>query len=98
MNLPILFLTLSLLLLNCLPVSGDDFADSPEFAHAMDIRTETIDGFPVVTQHGQIRPDFSDREPNPHRDRILLTGQDWWFRFDSRNEGRVQGTPVVTSY
>ncbi len=70
--------------------AADDFDDAPAYAHAMEIRTEEIDGFPVVTQHGRIRPDFSDRAPNPHRQRQRLDGK-WHFRFDPENVGLKEG-------
>ena len=80
MRLPALLVALAA------PLLADDFADSPDFVHAMDIRSEKIDGFPVVLQHGRIRPDFADRAPNPHRERQSLDGP-WHFRFDPDNAG-----------
>ncbi|MEP5505407.1 MAG: sugar-binding domain-containing protein [Luteolibacter sp.] len=67
---------------------ADDFADTPDFAHAMDIRTEKVDGFPVVFHYGEMRPDFEDRLENPYRQRLSLDGA-WAFRFDPENLGRV---------
>jgi beta-glucuronidase len=77
-----------ILFLFLLPLLGfaDDFADTPAFSHAMDIRTEKVDGFPVVFHYGEIRPDFEDRVENPHRERMSLDGA-WDFRFDSENLG-----------
>lgn len=63
-----------------------DFDDTPDYAHAMNVRTVMVDGFPVVTHYGRIRPDFADRAPNPYRDRQSLDG-DWLFRFDPENIG-----------
>ncbi|BCX48143.1 hypothetical protein HAHE_20510 [Haloferula helveola] len=65
---------------------ADDFADSPEFVHAMGIETRKLDGFPVVFHYGRIRPDFEDRSENPFRSRLDLDGP-WEFRFDPENEG-----------
>lgn len=72
------------------PVADGDFADRPDYVHAMEIRTETIDGFPVVTHYGRIRPDFSDRTPNRYRNRQSLDGA-WHFRFDPENVGLEGG-------
>jgi len=75
-----------LLILFSLSVAADDFADSPEFAHAMGIETRTIDGFPVVFHYDRIRPDFEGREENPYRKRMSLDGP-WEFRFDPKHSG-----------
>lgn len=44
-----------LILLATLPASAatDAFGDHPGFAHAMDVRTECIDDFPVVFHYAQ---------------------------------------------
>lgn len=65
---------------------ADDFADAPDFAHAMGIETRKVDGFPAVFHYGEIRPDFEDHSENPHRSRRPLDGK-WHFRFDPDNLG-----------
>lgn len=76
----------------CATVSAnDDMGDHPGFAHAMDVRTQKIDGFPVVFHYGQVRPEFTHENAiNSHRRRVVLdTG--WKFRFDPENEGDATG-------
>ncbi len=68
---------------------ASDTGDTPEFTHAMNIRTETISGFPVVFHHENIRPDFEDTAPNPYRVRTSLDGT-WSFRFDPGAVGLAQ--------
>lgn len=74
-----------------------DFDDSPEHVHAMDIRTVQVDGFPVVTHSGSIRPDFSDRGGNPHRSRQPLDGK-WHFRFDPDDVGIAEKWAATTDF
>ncbi|MEP4077906.1 glycoside hydrolase family 2 protein [Haloferula sp.] len=74
------------LLFGSLACQADDFADSPDFAHAMEIETREIGGFPTVFHYGDIRPDFEDHSENPHRTRTSLDGT-WYFRFDPKNVG-----------
>ncbi len=85
------FTTRWLRLFPCVLVSAGrlhagDLADTPEFAHAMEVETVELGGFPVVFQYGDIRPDFEDTAPNPHRTRAPLDGP-WSFRFDPAAEG-----------
>ena len=73
-----------------LSAEPDDMGDHPGFAHAMDIRTKKIDGFPVVFHYGRVRPDFTQGVKSPTRERTpLATG--WKFRFDPRDEGDAAG-------
>ncbi|MGE9271459.1 MAG: glycoside hydrolase family 2 protein, partial [Verrucomicrobiales bacterium] len=83
-----------LLLPFVVPLLGlaNDFDDSPAFVHAMDIRTENLQDFPVVFHYGRIRPDFADRSENPHRDRLRLDGS-WDFRFDPAELGSDADLP-----
>lgn len=60
--------------------------DHPEFAHAMAVKVEKVDGFPVVFHYGQVRPDFNDAGANPLRQRTPLDGP-WKFRFDPQGIG-----------
>jgi len=78
--------------------ADDDLGDHPGFAHAMQVETRMIDGFPVVFHYGQVRPDFDDVFKNPHRKRFNLNGQ-WSFRFDPEsigvpNQWFLAATPV----
>lgn len=68
----------------------DDMGDHAGFAHAMDIRTRKIDGFPVVFHYGRVRPDFTRGGDTSARERKDLTGG-WKFRFDPDDRGRVEG-------
>ena len=77
---------LLLFLVSILPALSGDLDDVPDFAHAMDIKVEHIDGMPVVMHYGRIRPDFEDRSPNPFRERRSLDGE-WLFRFDPEAVG-----------
>jgi beta-glucuronidase len=86
------FLTLCLVSL-CVSrgaAADDDMADHPRFAHAMDVRTEQIDGFPVVFHYGQVRPEFNHYQESPTRVRTALNNG-WLFRFDAANEGTAAG-------
>lgn len=76
---------------------NDDLGDHPQFAHGMDIRTQIIDGVPVVFHYGQVRPDF-DAIPDSTRKRIALS-QNWQFRFDPEGKGETEnwaGTQAPT--
>ena len=66
--------------------ADNDLGDNPGFAHAMDVRVERIDGFPVVFHYGEARPDFDETGENPLRKRRLLAGP-WLFRFDPEGVG-----------
>jgi hypothetical protein len=55
-----------------LAANPDDFSDDPKFAHAMDVRMEKIDGFPVVFHYGQVRPEFNHYQETPTRRRTAL--------------------------
>jgi beta-glucuronidase len=68
---------------------ADDFADTPDFAHAMQIETRQLDGFPVVFHYSEIRPDFEDHSETPYRTRNPLDGA-WQFRFDPENLGLTE--------
>lgn len=70
-------------------VHADDMADTPEFAHAMQIETAVIDDFPVVLQYGEIRPDFNDRANSSDRLRTSLDGA-WKFSFDPETRGMAE--------
>jgi len=63
-----------------------DLDDHPGFAHAMQVETRKVDGFPVVFHYGQVRPDFDDVSENSHRKRFNLNGE-WLFRFDPQSIG-----------
>ena len=67
---------------------ADDLADHPRFAHAMDVRTQLVDGVPVVFHYGQVRPDF-DTAPGATRSRTLLA-EGWRFRFDPDGRGEAE--------
>jgi beta-glucuronidase len=86
---------LSLILLLVMPSLAGDFDDSPDHVHAMEIRLVKIDGFPVVTHYGKIRPDFADRCTTPHRSWQSLDGA-WHFRFDPDNVDLAQEWPAAT--
>ena len=93
---PLRWLTLVCLLsLRSQAAPIDDFGDHPEFAHAMDIRTEVVDGVPVVFHYGQVRPDF-DMAPSPSRSRVTLT-DGWRFRFDPERRGEAEGWAGATT-
>ncbi|MFC7337586.1 glycoside hydrolase family 2 protein [Haloferula chungangensis] len=79
----------SALILSISVLHADDFADAPDFAHAMQIETRELGGFPVVFHYGEIRPDFEDHSANPHRRRSSLDGP-WHFRFDPENIGLTE--------
>lgn len=84
-----------LILLLASPTFAGDFDDSTDYVHAMDIRTVKVDGFPVVTHYGKIRPDFADRGTNPYRNRQSLDGR-WHFRFDPDNVGLAENWATTT--
>ena len=67
---------------------ADDLADHPRFAHAMDVRTQVVDGIPVVFHYGQVRPDFP-ADPGPTRGRKVLA-EGWKFRFDPEGRGEAE--------
>jgi beta-glucuronidase len=69
---------------------SDDFGDHPGFAHAMDVRTEIIDGIPVVHHYGQVRPEFATGTKSSTRQRAVMKDA-WQFRFDPGNEGIAAG-------
>jgi beta-glucuronidase len=54
----------------------------------MDIRSELVDGVPVVLHYGQIRPDF-DMPPSATRSRDVLS-KGWLFRFDPQGRGEAE--------
>lgn len=87
MKIPALLILLATLTASAAP---DDFGDHPGFAHAMDVRTERIDDFPVVFHYGQVRPDFNFYQQTPTRKRTALN-QGWNFRFDPAAEGETAG-------
>ncbi len=72
-----------------LAAAGDDLGDHPDFAHAMDVRTQVVDGVPVVFERGQVRPDF-DLPAGPTRERRPLVSG-WRFRFDPEGRGEAEG-------
>ena len=72
-----------------LAAPNDDLGDHPQFAHGMDVRTQVIDGVPVVFHYGQVRPDF-DTAPGPTRSRQTLA-QGWQFQFDPEGRGEDEG-------
>ena len=81
---------LALLTLSPLSSAQDpDMGDHPDFAHAMQVETRTINDFPVVFHYGQVRPDFQDTSKNPHRTHTGLDGQ-WAFRFDPTAIGQKE--------
>ena len=55
----------------------------------MAVETRKIDGFPVVFQYDQVRPDFSSSAPSPQRARVDLTNG-WNFRFDTDDRGTAE--------
>lgn len=65
-------------------VAIDDFGDHPGFAHAMEVRTQVVDGQPVVFHYGQVRPEFAQDGKSTTRDRRPL-GQGWKFCFDPKS-------------
>lgn len=69
-----------LLLTSLLLAQDPDLADTPHFAHAMDVATREIDGATVVFQYGEVRPDFSALSGNEFRKRTALD-RDWDFQF-----------------
>ena len=71
-----------------LATSIDDFGDDTRFVHAMDVRTQVVDGIPVVFHYGQVRPDF-DTITSPTRSRKVLA-EGWQFRFDHERRGEAE--------
>lgn len=70
-------------------MNANDMADTSEFAHAMQIKTAMIDDFPVVLQHGKIRPALNDRTNSSDRQRTSLVGA-WKFSFDPEAQGMAE--------
>ena len=69
-----------------LSAANPDLADHPGFAHAMEVVTRDVDGFPVVFHYGQVRPEFASSVTSPTRSRLDLN-EDWLFRFDPEASG-----------
>lgn len=63
--------------------------DHPLFAHAMKVETRMVDGYPVVFQYGEVRPDFEDCDGDKGQKRTALNGA-WEFRFDPEKEGEKE--------
>ena len=85
-----IFLTLATLTQPLFSSTQDpDMGDHPDFAHAMQVETRSVNHFPVVFHYGQVRPDFQDSTENPHRTKLDLDGP-WSFRFDPKAVGQKE--------
>ena len=70
-------------------LSVSDLGDHAHFAHAMDVETRSVDGFPVVFHYGEIRPEFRSQPKNSLRQVQALDGS-WSFRFDPQDAGLAE--------